>query len=258
MNTSRRALPLLVAALLFAQFAEAQRDTSLSTTKRFSYQGVPILLDIQVGTESRVHFGESVEFGLPGVLAESLDVSSVHGIVYLTAREGFDRQRVAIKGKTSGRIVLIDLAASTSGTGFLRDIYIHPIGTRVNPVVRPKLTMAQFMRFAAQQTLAAKRTKTQLPGVRHASVKVAPNSLYRDFAVQTELHGVWRSHEWIALAVELRNESAKAITLDPQVIGGSWHVVGFLHLRLLPKGKLGATTVMFLVGAHDAVAELRG
>ena len=180
-------------------------------------------------------------------LTSKLNVSSVHGVVYLTALQAFTSRRLALKGTQTGRFVLLDVSAMTEANA-IKDIFVGTVSTTFTPDVAPSLTTAQLMRYIALATLAP-REPTSLPTeIKRTVLAIPKDRIYRDFAVASTLLAAWRTDRWLALAVELRNQADVAIPLTPSHISGAWIAVGFQHVRLLPQGKRGAQTVMFLVG----------
>lgn len=242
--------------MLVTVAVDAGAEREIASTRMVAYRGVPVTIDLPLNQEIRVHFDESVEVGLPVALSAQLDVSSVHGIVYLTALQPFTSQRLALKGTQSGRFMLLDVVASPD-SDTSRDIVIRTDGATLVPDVQPSLTIAQLMRYIAQTTLAPRRPEPLPSRIKRTVLALPADRIYRDFVVVSQLLAAWRTDSWLAIAIELRNQSDEAIALSPGDIAGSWIAVGFQHTRLLPRGKRGAQTVMFLVGSHDAIAELQ-
>ena len=226
----------------------------LSQTVR--YQGVPIDIHIPLHAETRVHLNESVEIGIPITLTSKLNVTSVHGVVYLTALQSFRSERLALKGNQSGRFILLDVTA-TPDFEHVQEIYIRTDDSVIETDTPPPLSIAQLMRYVAQTTLAPHQPKPPSSQIKRSVLEVDDDSIYRDFAVTSTLLAAWRSNRWMALAVELRNQSEESIPLSPDAIAGVWRAVGFQHTRLLPKGKRGSQSVVFLVGRHDAITAFR-
>ena len=244
---------IVVLLAVVAEGAARSNDHPVSTV---FYHGVPINIDLRVNEESRIHLEESVEIGLPHILTSKLDVASVHGIVYLTARQTFTRQRVALKGSQTGRFVLLDVSASTDAPK-IEDLSIRTGNPAVASAGSPSMSPAKLLRVVAKLTLTPLLPKSGSSGIQRVSMTLDPQSIYRGFGIDATLLSAWRSEKWLALVVELRNTTGEAIRLSPRDLRGLWHSAGFVHTRLLPHGKRGAQTVLFLVGAHDALAELR-
>lgn len=245
-----------VSLALVATAAATAAESSEDATRTIAYHGVPVAIELPLNEEIRVHLDESIEVGVPVALASKLNVSSVHGVVYLTAVKAFASHRLALKASQSGRIALLD-AATTSIATPIRDIFLRIDGMSTVPDVVRSTTSAQLMRYIARMTLATRPPKSRPSGVKRVVVAHPQDGIYRDFAVVSTPLAAWGTDRWLALAVELQNQSSEAISLNPRDITGVWRSVAFQHVRLLPKGKRGATTVMFLVGAHDAFVALR-
>lgn len=254
MNHTPYLVSFVLIVLLLAAFTEGEAKSNDGGVREVPYHGVPIPLDLRLNEETRIHVEESVEIGVPPALTAKLDASSVHGIVYLTATQSFTRQRLVLKGSQSGRFVLLDVAAS-AGTETVNDLRIQT-GRLDSPPSPPSLTPVQLLRYVAQMTLTPRPSRSERSQIRRMSVAVRPNTIYRDFEVASSVLAAWHTDEWLALAIELRNQGEDAIRLNPSDVDGVWHAAGFAHARLLSRGKRGARSVMFLVGTHDAIAEL--
>ena len=109
-----------------------------------------------------------------------------------------------------------------------------------------------MLRFIARLALSSDhQLQHPLEAVRSIS-HTFPETLYRNYAVTSTVTGAWQTRRWLALAVELRNESTRPVALTPTAVAGRWYAAGFLHGRLLPHGKRGAKSVMFLIRRRDA------
>lgn len=219
------------------------------------YKGIPIAIALRLHNEIRLHIDESVEIGVPTSLANKIAVSSVHGVVYLKALQSFVAQRLVLKGNRSGRFFLLDVSATPDAVT-VQDIFILIDGSPVAAQGSRSLSVTQLMRYAARFTLAPMQPKALPSELKLTGLAIASDSIYRDFEVSSKPLAAWRTDKKLAIAVELRNQSDNPIMLEPSQVAGVWHAVGFQHTRLLPRGKLGANTVMFLVGEHEAIAEL--
>ena len=248
---------LLVSQVIEARATDIGRSASGGVASRsVSYHGIPISIDLPLNQEIRVYLDESVEIGMPIALTSKLDVTSVHGIVYLTALQPFVAQRLVLKGARTGRFVLLDVSA-TPDIEHVEHISIRAEDTIAAPESPTSVTATQLIRYVALTTLAPSRPKALPAQIKRTALAIPRNSIYRDFTVESTLLAAWRTDRLLALAVELRNESDEVTALNHRDIGGVWHAVAFQHSRLLPQEKRGSSTVMFLVGAHDAIADSR-
>ena len=248
---------LLVSQVIEARATDIGRSASGGVASRsVRYHGIPISIDLPLNQELRVHLDESVEIGLPIALTSKLDVTSVHGIVYLTALQPFVAQRLVLKGVRTRRFILLDVSAA-SDIDHVEHMSIRTEDTTSAPQSPTSVSATQLIRYVALTTLAPTRQKALPAQIKRTDLAIPRNSIYRDFRVESTLLAAWRTDRLLALAVELRNESDEATALNPQDIGGVWYVAAFQHSRLLSQEKRGSSTVMFLVGAHDAIADLR-
>ena len=247
---------LLVSQVTEARATDIRRSASGSVASRsISYHGVPISIDLPLNQEIRVHLDESVEIGLPTSLTSKLDVTSVHGIVYLTALHAFTAQRLVLKGVRTGRFVLLDVSAA-SDIELVAHVFIRAEDTTSAPESPSPVSAVQLLRYVALMTLAPTQPNALPAQIKRTALAIPRNNIYRDFTVESTLLAAWRKDRLLALAVELRNESDEVTSLNPRDIRGVWHAVAFQHSRLLSQEKRGSSTVMFLVGAHDAIVDL--
>ena len=247
---------LVLIAVLAALVADGEASSNEEPVRTAFYQGIPIDINLRLNEESRIHVDESIEIGLPPVLTSKLDIASVHGIVYLTALQSFTRQRLVLKGVQTGRFVLLDVSASNDALR-IEDLYVRAGNPASALAALPSISPAELLRFVAHKTLSPRVLKSKSPQVKRTAITLSPNAVYLGFGIDSSLLSAWRTEKWLALAIELRNESEDSVRVDPHHVGGTWNSAAFTHTRLLPRGKRGSQTVMFLVGAHDAIAELR-
>lgn len=248
---------VVVGVLLAAAFVEAQMIETDAGELRVHYAGVPIAITLAVHEETRLRFQESVEIGLSPPLAGQLEITNVHGIVYLTALRPFEPSRVAVKGLESGRFVLLDLDAKQEANSHPDIHVVHGKGTS-NLKRERSYTALEFLEELARLTLDS-QTSAALPrGISLASIQTPPNAFYRDIDVESKQLGAFRTKRWLGFVVEVENVTEVSVDLDPDAVGGVWHAAGFLHTRLLPASKRGSSSVMFLVKSRDRHPQGRG
>lgn len=89
----------------------------------------PIKIPLQVGEQRLIHFPDHVQFGRPSSLTDKLDVVSMQGTLYLTAKEEFAPTQVKVRLNDSGDIVLLDLVAIPHGSQALDDVVVSVPGS---------------------------------------------------------------------------------------------------------------------------------
>lgn len=217
--------------------------------------GVPVPVRLAVNEEMRLHFGETVELGLPVELTQTLNASSVHGVLYLNTAQSIEPTRVAVKGTRSGKFTLLDISASHAAQP-LRDLHFNVLGNqgRRHLVETKELSAAQVLRFVAQQTLLPNPPAQELNGLSLCRNSAAIAFRYQSETVTSTVLSVWRSKRWLALAVELKNRHSVTHEFDPLLVKGDWQAVAFRDVRLLPNGKRGSKSVAFVVGTQAALS----
>ena len=241
--------------------------------ERVVWQKAPIQLGLTVGKERRVDFPGPVKVGLPPQLESAVRVQSIAGTVYLLAHRAFDPTRVMVQETGSGRMYLLDVAASgAGGSAPPLEVYASedsgPPGSPGIPGTDDRLpqdlpppALASYgyvtlTRFAAQQLYAPARLLQDLPGVVRVPVKGKKVPLVRGGAVTAEPLVAWRAGDLYLTAVKLRNRTDQALTLDPRTLRGDWLTAAFQHNRLLPKGDESDTTALYLISTRPFAASL--
>lgn len=89
----------------------------------------PIKLPLQVGEQRLIHFPDHVVFGRPKSLSDKLDVISMQGTLYLTAKEEFEPTQVKVRLNDSGDVVLLDIVAIPNNGTTLDEVVISVPGS---------------------------------------------------------------------------------------------------------------------------------
>lgn len=93
------------------------------------WQSRPIKIPLQVGEQRLIHFPDHVVFGRPKSLSDKLDVISMQGTLYLTAKAEFEPTQVKVRLNDSGDVVLLDLVAIPSNGTALDEVVISVPGS---------------------------------------------------------------------------------------------------------------------------------
>jgi integrating conjugative element protein (TIGR03749 family) len=266
---SFQGIRLLVLALLLMAGSFASVSAAETIPERLVWQKEPIRLDLTVGKERRVDFPGPVKIDLPPALESKVRVQSIAGTVYLLAHNAFDPTQVMVRETETGRIYLLDVAASRNGdSGPPVEVYAsdEPASpgnrptesSRENntPPALPSYGYVTLTRFAAQQLYAPARLLKDLPGVVRVPIKRKKVPLVRGAAVTAEPLVAWRADDLYLTAVKLTNRTDRALTLDPRTLRGDWLTAAFQHNRLLPKGDESDTTALYLISKRPFAASL--
>jgi len=220
------------------------------------WRKAPIRILLAAGKERLVHFPGSVRVALPSSLASMLRVQSIHGTLYLHAKQPFATTRILVHTHPEGPIYVLDLEAVEAGTPppALPDLEIvaqapralasgtNGRGGQASPQGYVTLT-----RFAAQTLHAPARLVPRAPGIVRVPVAPDPVVLVRHCEIRAVPVAAWRSGGVYVSAVRLTNLESRAVTLDPRALAGHWRAATFQRNRLQPKGDVLDTTTVYLV-----------
>jgi len=243
-----------VALLLVQSLAHAETDA----LERIEWKKAPIRLELVVGHEQRIEFPATVKVGVPASVQGVLRTQSVNGMVYLLAHTSFGSNRLMVRELDSGRIYLLDVAATEEG-GPGHPIQIYVTGEQGNEKdqatgrLEPEQERPDFIqlaRFAAQQLYAPARLVKDQPGIVRVPVRRDPVDLYHGGSVEGVPLVAWRARGLYVTAVKFTNRTEQALTLDPRNLRGTWLTATFQHHRLFPKGDEADTTAVYLISAR--------
>jgi len=243
--------------MLLLMHAPAIADTGLP--ERITWNRTPIKLILPVDQERLVRFPSAVKIGLPSRLQPLLRAQSVDGTLYLLAHEPFEVTRVMVREIASGRIYLLDIAASKQeGSANLIEVVLPDKVKAVQeatvsdeaPAEPPTYGYVALTRFAAQQLYAPARLLQDRPGIVRIPVRRESLPLLRGGRVDAIPLVAWRAGGLYITAVKLTNRSNRPRTLDPRDLRGAWLTATFQHNRLLPVGDEADTTVVYLISAR--------
>ena len=229
------------------------------------WRKAPIRILLAAGEERLVHFPGSVRVALPSSLASMLRLQSIHGTLYLHAKQPFATTRILVHTHPEGPIYVLDLEAVEAGTPppALPDLEIvtqvpQALASRTNDrggQASPQGYVA-LTRFAAQTLHAPARLVPRAPGIVRVPVAPDPVALVRDCEVRAVPVAAWRAGGVYVSAVRLTNLESRAVTLDPRALAGHWRAATFQRNRLQPKGDVLDTTTVYLVSDRPLDAAL--
>lgn len=95
-------------------FVAGLYSVPLSATEILHYSNMPVTIELRVGEERSIQFGDHVQVGVTRgqKVKKQFRVQSAQGAVHFLPYEEFDKQRVQIKRITDGRVILLDLIAT--------------------------------------------------------------------------------------------------------------------------------------------------
>lgn len=221
-----------------------------ASTSELVWEKAPLPLDLEVGEERMVHFPQPMSVGLPANLREYVRVQSIGDTVYLKALKPFPRQRVLMRTKTDGSMIVFDIEAGTRAVD-TASVFVRSTESNASKSeASSKLNYATLTRFAAQYAYAPARLVVTPRGLTKTATPKSTEGLIRALPVSTEPYAFWKTTDGLHLsAVKIVNESANAVELHPTDLRGHWLTATFHHYRLLPKGSGGDTTVVYLISS---------
>ena len=242
--------------IVFACFLVTQNSEILAQDPITSlyYNKTPIEIQLTIGQEQQLRFDESIELGLELSLTRQLKVDNVQGTLYLKPVSEFSQKRLAIKTQTSRQVILIDLSSTFEATPTQPiSIQLADSKTRLNPESN-SLSPIQLLRFAAKHVYAPTRLVPNHPQVRRVHTRFVTSQWLEHPVLNSQLLAAWQSGPLSVVAVEVSNISTEVQELQQADIRGQWLLMALFGQRLLPQGKLGSTTVIFLVGHTDSLS----
>ncbi len=222
-------------------------SVSASTTE-LVWDKTPLPLNLEVGEERMVHFAQAMSVGLPANLRDAVRVQSIGDTVYLKALKPFARQRVLMRSKADGSMIVFDIEASTRRAGG-ENVYVRTSGSaKPQSEAAAELNYASLTRFAAQYAYAPARLVKTPKGLTRTALPKSSAGLLRGLPVTTQPYATWKTTNGLHLsAVKVVNESETAVELHPKDLRGQWLAATFHHYRLLPKGSGAEKTVVYLI-----------
>jgi integrating conjugative element protein (TIGR03749 family) len=247
-----------VGAILLLMQVLAIADAGLP--ERITWGRTPIEVLLPVDQERLVRFPGAVKVGLPGRLQPLLRAQSVDGTLYLLAHEPFEPTRVMVREIASGRVYLLDIAASKeegstnpievvlpTAKREVRDDGAPETGEVSTP---PAYGYVALTRFAAQQLYAPARLLQDRPGIVRVPIRRDSILLVRGSNIEATPLVAWRANGLYLTAVKLTNRTNQPQVLDPRDLRGVWLTATFQHNRLLSVGNEADTTAVYLISAR--------
>lgn len=247
-----KCLSSLIGVLLLAVSSTA------SSTQTIRWDRVPLPVQLHVGQERILFMDGTARIGVPEQIKERLQIQSVGGALYLTARSEFASTRVQVQDVDSGALILLDISAVAPDPGIHAQEPIRIVTPTITDEAiteeSPATTATRstpipvlLTRYAAQHLYAPMRAVEPLSGVSMAPNAPIPSKLLAALTVQARPRGAWRLGNYWVTAIEITNASSAAIELDPRLLNGRLIAVTFQHHDLGPKDTPTDTTAAYVV-----------
>lgn len=246
-------------------------DSVLAAQDIVHYDKEPILVELTVGEERILQFGDHVSLGQTRFQKNKhlLRVQSAQGALYLQALKPFEKQRFQVKRHTDGRFVLLDIVASEKSSTPLNNMRIIlpsentvpseavDVETQEPPPIGP----VELTRFASQRFYAPQRLHRDAPGISSAPIGVRePIKLFKGKNMMTTKSQPiigWQGGGYYIAAIHVENTSQDRITLSYTDINVPFRYATFQFHSLLPAGEAGSATMLYLVSDEPLKDALR-
>ncbi len=251
----RSIFSILQLSLLAVIAMQAQAADSVT----IQWSGTPLNIDIEVNAERRVTIpsATNIRVGIPSDINRILKVQVIGNSLWLIAKEPFGYRRVVVVTETLGRIVLSIRAVTLDIPKTAVVIEPKPQAAADQSIsALPSYSFVELTRWTIQQLYSPTRLLNELPGVVQVPVDDKPFDLFRcgrrrpsicAGGISAWAIASWQSLHHYVTAVQIKNNLAESVTLDPREIRGSWRTAAFVHPRLQARDKPNDTTVAILI-----------
>jgi len=223
-------------------------------TEKIKWDKKPISITLPLNKERMIIFPSDVRVNVPSSIRHQLRTISNDGIIYWQADSPFEKQRVKVQLIDSGKIIMIDLAASgkrtkASAIEVLIKKEVVRGGSASQEVVTSSLDYVQLTRLAAQSLYSPERLISMPTGVSRSQLAVNDemDTLIRGQIIKATPMVSWQSNGIYVTAVKLQNMTNNTVILDPRDIRGHWESATFQHVTLEEAGTTQDTTSLYLI-----------
>jgi len=237
---------------------------SVSADKIVHYENEPFTIELIVGEERTIQFGDHVQVGITKAQQAKrlFRIQSAQGALFVLANREFDKQRVQVKRLTDGQVILFDLIATKSTTeqkplekvrvflpsdNEVEDPQVPSIARDKRRVISP----IDLTRHASQRLYGPSRLHTDIPGITESSLSI--KSAVRVFKgankyrTYTKPVLAYHADGHYLTALHIKNVSDESVTLDYLDLNLPFSHATFQHHGLSPNGSAGDSTILYLV-----------
>lgn len=254
-----------------AEMQKLKKYFPVEETGNITWKGDPILITLLLNKEKRIVFPTSLSVDLKGGLSSTqLRVINNDKSLYLTALTAFEKTRVYVTSKESGKVILLDVMTDESASNTTQKIEFSQnenktnshnqivineskvINQHENATQVDALNYADLIRFAWQQTYAPERLIPSSSQFTRAAMHTNPfisDLIYGDKVIAHPTTS-WMAGEYYVTAIELRNKYAHPTKIDiHRDMCGEWQAATlFPRTTLKPYGdQLADSTTLFVV-----------
>lgn len=267
---------MLSAQIALADTTPRQGDAEqISSVEHVLWDKIPISFVVPVGQERILMFSDSVKF--EGSKAKNLtkDLVSVlnnEGTLYVKANKAFAKIRVPVVLTSTGETILIDLSAKENADDIPVQVLVkkhqrNGEGSSENSVASEMHTFPTLIRYVGQRTCSECgpiSAEEPLDNIVRAPMNTSRfvRLFNHRYNVTSMPIGSWRSGQYYATAVRVKNLSNRSIKLNPINIKGDWRAASFLPTNTLkPAGQFEDRATIILVSERpfgSALSQTRG
>ena len=237
-------------------------------TEIIHYENLPVTIDLVVGQERSIQFGDHVSVGVTkGQQSKNLfRIQSAQGAIHILPHKEFDKQRIQIKRASDGRVLLIDLISKESigNQNALEDVRIYMASENVVPSNQTDITEEEIAppapvdispidltRFASQRLYGPTRLHNDVKGISETTVGVkgAIRLFKGDNKIRTHSEAIvaYFGGGFYLAGIYIQNISPSSLKLDYLDLNLPFSYATFQHHSLRPAGQPGDTTVLYLI-----------
>lgn len=223
-------------------------------TEKIKWDRKPISITLPLNKERMVIFPNDVRVNVPSSIRHQLRTISNDGIIYWQADAPFEKQRVKVQLINSGKVIMIDLAASEKRTKTTAiEVLIKTKAVRGGSASKEAATYSldyvQLTRLAAQSLYSPERLISIPSGVSRSQLEVNNeiDTLIRGHIIKATPMVSWQYNGTYVTAVKLQNMTNNTVILDPRDIRGHWESATFQHVTLEEAGTTQDTTSLYLI-----------
>lgn len=232
----------------------------------------PIDITLEIGSERQIVFPETISVGIPQRLLSAFSTkSSVDNRLYIEAIKPLTKQRILVKGESSGINYVLYITAGDQLNSALEPVVVVHVAKKPEPSQvtgngdvaasnsgLPSLTYRYLTQYALKQLHSPSRLVVNDARLRRVSVDHNPTrslfkcdrtSLACISLISTPLVS-FKSSKYYVTAFKLQNISEQSLDFDPKLVRSQVLALTTLHGRLLAK-RFGSASETTLIVIHD-------
>ena len=222
------------------------------------YQGEPLQVQLQIGQQRIVLVSESsVKVGIPESLRDKLSVTAIGSQIWLLANHNFDDEKVILRTPSAEMILTLSASANHSAgdTMFLSHGKDKLLSSAHNKDCT--IGMVALVRYALQWAYAPQRLLHRNPCISAINYPKDMIDIMSCLRVNEAVCGggvtakpiaAWRTTEFYASLLELKNTLQTAIILDPRSVAGDFIAVTLAHHKLEAVDNAQSVTALVVIG----------